>query len=78
MFATCAIGGIHYGTGRHMWDLSNEGIFKALRVSPFVLNCLLLDTKILPVLVALLCRLLLGHDLRQTFYRRISPACHCH
>ncbi|KAF1362838.1 hypothetical protein EJ07DRAFT_106327 [Lizonia empirigonia] len=31
MFATCAIGGIHYGTGRHMKDLSNEQILKAMR-----------------------------------------------
>ncbi|KAF2121552.1 hypothetical protein BDV96DRAFT_216584 [Lophiotrema nucula] len=31
MFATCAIGGIHYGTGRHMDTLSDEQIFKAMR-----------------------------------------------
>ncbi|KAJ8116936.1 hypothetical protein OPT61_g1757 [Boeremia exigua] len=31
MFATCAIGGVHYGTGRHMKDLSNDGIVKAMR-----------------------------------------------
>ncbi|KAJ4337031.1 hypothetical protein N0V95_008447 [Ascochyta clinopodiicola] len=31
MFATCAIGGIHYGTGRHMRDLSDEAILKAMR-----------------------------------------------
>ncbi|KAF2631059.1 hypothetical protein BU25DRAFT_360897 [Macroventuria anomochaeta] len=31
MFATCAIGGIHYGTGRHMKDLSDEGVLKAMR-----------------------------------------------
>lgn len=31
MFATCAIGGIHYGTGRHMADLSNDDIVKAMR-----------------------------------------------
>ncbi|KAF2191951.1 hypothetical protein K469DRAFT_556288 [Zopfia rhizophila CBS 207.26] len=31
MFATCSISGVHYGTGRHMWDLTSEGIFKALR-----------------------------------------------
>ena len=34
MFATCAIGGIHYGTGRHMAALSGEQQYKALRVSP--------------------------------------------
>ena len=33
MFATCAIGGIHYGTGRHMSELSDENILKAMRVS---------------------------------------------
>jgi pseudouridine-5'-phosphate glycosidase len=33
MFATCAIGGVHYGTGRHMTDLSDEDILKAMRVS---------------------------------------------
>jgi hypothetical protein len=32
MFATCAIGGIHYGTGRHMDTLSGEQQFKAMRV----------------------------------------------
>lgn len=32
MFATCAIGGIHYGTGRHMDTLSDEQIFMAMRV----------------------------------------------
>ncbi|CAG5179638.1 uncharacterized protein ALTATR162_LOCUS9386 [Alternaria atra] len=31
MFATCAIAGVHYGTGRHFKDLSPEGIYKALR-----------------------------------------------
>ncbi|KAH5416452.1 hypothetical protein HBI46_120590 [Parastagonospora nodorum] len=31
MFATCAIGGIHWGTGRHMNTLSNEEIFMAMR-----------------------------------------------
>ncbi|KAF2734995.1 hypothetical protein EJ04DRAFT_601935 [Polyplosphaeria fusca] len=31
MFATCAICGIHYGTGRHMADLSPEAIFLAMR-----------------------------------------------
>lgn len=31
MFATCAIGGIHYGTGRHMSELSDENILKAMR-----------------------------------------------
>ncbi|KAF2473765.1 uncharacterized protein BDR25DRAFT_341043 [Lindgomyces ingoldianus] len=30
-FASSAIGGVHYGTGRHMRDLTEEGIFKALR-----------------------------------------------
>jgi pseudouridine-5'-phosphate glycosidase len=32
MFATCAIGGIHYGTGRHMSTLSDIEQFKAMRV----------------------------------------------
>ncbi|KAF1919770.1 hypothetical protein BDU57DRAFT_152359 [Ampelomyces quisqualis] len=31
MFATCAIGGIKWGTGRHMATLSNEEIFMAMR-----------------------------------------------
>ncbi|KAH8728786.1 hypothetical protein GQ44DRAFT_675386 [Phaeosphaeriaceae sp. PMI808] len=31
MFATCAICGIHWGTGRHMTDLSDEAILQALR-----------------------------------------------
>ncbi|KAF2682069.1 hypothetical protein K458DRAFT_370612 [Lentithecium fluviatile CBS 122367] len=31
MFATCAIGGIHYGTGRHAKDLTEESMYKALR-----------------------------------------------
>lgn len=31
MFATCAIGGIHYGTGRHMTDLDPEDAMKAMR-----------------------------------------------
>ncbi|KAF1839424.1 hypothetical protein BDW02DRAFT_635709 [Decorospora gaudefroyi] len=31
MFATCAISGVHYGTGRHMSTLSEESQFKALR-----------------------------------------------
>ncbi|KAI4623708.1 uncharacterized protein J4E88_009345 [Alternaria novae-zelandiae] len=31
MFATCAIGGIHYGTGRHMDTLSSEQQYKAMR-----------------------------------------------
>lgn len=35
MFATCAIGGIHYGTGRHMTDLDPEDAMKAMRVSLF-------------------------------------------
>lgn len=33
MFATCAIGGIHYGTGRHMAELEQDDIVKAMRVS---------------------------------------------
>jgi pseudouridine-5'-phosphate glycosidase len=33
MFATCAIGGVHYGTGRHMEDLSDESKLKAMRAS---------------------------------------------
>jgi hypothetical protein len=40
MFATCAIGGIHYGTGRHMDTLSGEQQYKAMRV------CLDLRTRI--------------------------------
>ena len=32
MFATCAIGGVHYGTGRHMDTLSFEQQYKAMRV----------------------------------------------
>jgi len=31
MFATCAIGGVHYGTGRHASDLTYEQSYKALR-----------------------------------------------
>lgn len=31
MFATCAIAGVHYGTGRHFKDLTPEGIFVAMR-----------------------------------------------
>ncbi|KAI0586086.1 hypothetical protein TUN199_01042 [Pyrenophora tritici-repentis] len=31
MFATCAIGGVHYGTGRHMDTLSYEQQYKAMR-----------------------------------------------
>ncbi|KAF2786271.1 hypothetical protein K505DRAFT_380377, partial [Melanomma pulvis-pyrius CBS 109.77] len=31
MFAVCAIAGVHYGTGRHFEDLTEEGIYKALR-----------------------------------------------
>ncbi|KAF2032657.1 hypothetical protein EK21DRAFT_60357 [Setomelanomma holmii] len=31
VFATCAIGGIHWGTGRHMDILSNKEIFMAMR-----------------------------------------------
>ncbi|GME36641.1 putative integral membrane protein [Neofusicoccum parvum] len=31
MFATCAIGGIHYGTGRHMNTLEPENAMKAMR-----------------------------------------------
>ncbi|KAH6614235.1 hypothetical protein C7974DRAFT_321456 [Boeremia exigua] len=31
MFATCAIGGVQYGTGRHMKDLSDADILKAMR-----------------------------------------------
>ncbi|KAF2873339.1 hypothetical protein BDV95DRAFT_338719 [Massariosphaeria phaeospora] len=31
MFATCAIGGIHYGTGRHMKELSEEAKYMAMR-----------------------------------------------
>ena len=35
LFAACAIGGIHWGTGRHMDELSDEEIFMALRVGDF-------------------------------------------
>lgn len=36
MFATCAICGVHYGTGRHFKDLTEGDIHKALRVGhPF-------------------------------------------
>ncbi|KAF2645431.1 hypothetical protein P280DRAFT_389644 [Massarina eburnea CBS 473.64] len=31
MFATCAIGGVHWGTGRHMSELDNEHKMKAMR-----------------------------------------------
>lgn len=31
MFATCVIGGVHYGTGRHASDLTSEQQYKALR-----------------------------------------------
>ncbi|KAF2020014.1 hypothetical protein BU24DRAFT_131223 [Aaosphaeria arxii CBS 175.79] len=31
MFATCAVAGTVYGTGRHFKDLSDEGIFMAMR-----------------------------------------------
>ncbi|KAI8942457.1 hypothetical protein NX059_000525 [Plenodomus lindquistii] len=31
MFATCAIGGVHYGTGRHMDTLTPEEVYKAMR-----------------------------------------------
>ncbi|KAF2265739.1 hypothetical protein CC78DRAFT_598319 [Lojkania enalia] len=31
MFTTTAIGGVHYGTGRHMAELSDENIFMAMR-----------------------------------------------
>jgi hypothetical protein len=31
-FATCAINGIYWGTGRHMDALSDEQKFKAMRV----------------------------------------------
>jgi hypothetical protein len=33
MFTACAIGGVHWGTGRHMATLSNLEIFEAMRVS---------------------------------------------
>ena len=33
MFATCAIAGIHYGTGRHFSDLTHNEIYMAMRVS---------------------------------------------
>ena len=32
MYSTTAINGVHWGTGKHMTDLSEEEIFKALRV----------------------------------------------
>ncbi|KAF2649234.1 hypothetical protein K491DRAFT_721863 [Lophiostoma macrostomum CBS 122681] len=31
MFSTCVIAGIHYGTGRHEWDLTAENIYMAKR-----------------------------------------------
>ncbi|PSN62142.1 hypothetical protein BS50DRAFT_138288 [Corynespora cassiicola Philippines] len=31
MFATCSISGTFWGTGRHRWDLTDEGFFKAMR-----------------------------------------------
>lgn len=31
MFATCAIGGVHYGTGRYFKELNDEEIYKAMR-----------------------------------------------
>lgn len=38
MFATCAIGGIHWGTGRHMNTLSDEEIFMAMRVGDMIMH----------------------------------------
>jgi hypothetical protein len=32
VFATCAIGGVQWGTGQHMDSLSDEQKFQALRV----------------------------------------------
>lgn len=33
LFVTCALVGVHYGTGRHHADLSDENISSALKVS---------------------------------------------
>ena len=58
MFATCAIGGVHYGTGRHFIDLSTSEIFMAMRVRiwHFSLVIQLVVLIIVLVLVALLHR----------------------
>jgi hypothetical protein len=39
MFAACAIGGIHWGTGRHMDTLSDEQKFMAMRVRQVSSTC---------------------------------------
>lgn len=33
LFVTCAIVGVHYGTGRHASDLSTEDFEEAMKVS---------------------------------------------
>jgi hypothetical protein len=34
LFVTCALVGVHYGTGRHHWDLEDEEIEAAKKVGP--------------------------------------------
>jgi hypothetical protein len=62
-FASSAIGGVHYGTGRYMTTLTPENIFKAMRVSGSwvrELSCSKLMSEL--VLVALLLRIFPDDD----------------
>jgi hypothetical protein len=70
MFATCAICGIRYGTGRHFKDLTEGDILKAMRVgyylSPYSMTQMLTSSL---VLVALLHCLLPDNDCGKNLYR---------
>lgn len=77
MFAGCAVGGVQWGTGRHMDTLSNEDILMAMRVSmQNAYFSIFADSR--TVLVAVLYWILLGYDSLQALNRPVPAPSHCH
>lgn len=82
MFAGCAIGGVHWGTGRHMDILTKKEIFMAMRVSAYYTGDKRQKRKVSidksTVLVALLHCLLLDYDCSKDQYRSVPATSDCH
>lgn len=78
LFVTCAITGVHYGTGRHHSDLSDDDFETAMKVGGIIPLSSQHNGKLTfnLVLVALLHLVLRFHDHLQTLHRRFPTSHH--
>lgn len=80
LYSACVLAGVHYGTGRHYWDLAASDVRQALEVGEKIIHkggSTKANNRVAAVLVLLLYWLLLDHDPLQALHRSLS-ATHCH